>query len=205
MAPQNTLEAFEAALAGGVDMIEFDVYRHRGRMILAHAWWDAIARECCPLDVALARLAQPRFAHLELNVDLKGQGHEERAVAALRRHGLLGRSLVSSQHPRSLDRVRAADPDVRLGISIGGRGARRLRRWRERTWRWEVLEALASGRFQALMAHHRVLDRDFVAQVRAAGAELYAWTVDDLRSLRRLLQLQVDGVTTNDPLLFAQI
>jgi hypothetical protein len=36
VAPGNTLESFEAALAAGVDMIEFDVLRERsGRLVLA--------------------------------------------------------------------------------------------------------------------------------------------------------------------------
>ncbi|MEA2350570.1 MAG: glycerophosphoryl diester phosphodiesterase, partial [Thermoleophilaceae bacterium] len=42
VAPGNTLESFEAALAAGVDMIEFDVLRLRdGRLVLAHDHADA--------------------------------------------------------------------------------------------------------------------------------------------------------------------
>ena len=37
LAPGNTAASFEAALAHGVDMIEFDVLRLRdGRLVLAH-------------------------------------------------------------------------------------------------------------------------------------------------------------------------
>ena len=36
-----------------------------------------------------------------------------------------------------------------------------------------------------------------------AGGELYVWTVDDPRRIRRFEQLGVDGVITNDPRLFA--
>ena len=40
IAPGNTLESFDAALAAGVDMVEFDVLpEHRdgsGRLVLAH-------------------------------------------------------------------------------------------------------------------------------------------------------------------------
>ena len=37
------------------------------------------------------------------------------------------------------------------------------------------------------------------------GLELIAWTVDDLREMKRLAALGVDGICTNDPRLFAEL
>ena len=49
IAPGNTRESFDAALAAGVDMIEFDVLPERregsGRLILAHDYRDASRRD----------------------------------------------------------------------------------------------------------------------------------------------------------------
>ena len=53
------------------------------------------------------------------------------------------------------------------------------------------------------MAHHRLVDRDLVERVKDAGAELYAWTVDESTLIDRLTGLEVTGITTNDPRLFA--
>src|SRR5439155_493462 len=46
IAPGNTRESFDAALAAGVDMIEFDVLRARdsGQLVLAHDHEDAEKR-----------------------------------------------------------------------------------------------------------------------------------------------------------------
>lgn len=44
-----------------------------------------------------------------------------------------------------------------------------------------------------------ILDRAFVAAVRQAKLGLYVWTVDDANVARKLLELQVDGITTNRP------
>jgi glycerophosphoryl diester phosphodiesterase len=41
-----------------------------------------------------------------------------------------------------------------------------------------------------------------VRAVREAGGELYAWTVDDAETIRRLERLGVSAVITNDPRLF---
>ena len=53
------------------------------------------------------------------------------------------------------------------------------------------------------MAHHRLVDRELVERVRDAGAELYVWTVDESSLIDRLTGLEVTGITTNDPRLFA--
>jgi glycerophosphoryl diester phosphodiesterase len=52
------------------------------------------------------------------------------------------------------------------------------------------------------MAHWRLVTPRLVRRVRAAGGELYVWTVDELPRLRELEQLGVTGVITNDPRLF---
>jgi len=41
-----------------------------------------------------------------------------------------------------------------------------------------------------------------VDQVRDAGGFVYVWTVDDPRRIRKLEEIGVDGVITNDPRLF---
>ena len=59
-------------------------------------------------------------------------------------------------------------------------------------------------RCDALMAHWRLVTPRLVGAVRAAGGELYVWTVDELPRLRALEALGVTGVITNDPRLFAR-
>jgi glycerophosphoryl diester phosphodiesterase len=197
----NTLGSFDAALDLGVDMIEFDVCAVRGRLGIAHSPLGARLFGCLPLEAGLAHLASARFRGVELNVDLKHAGCESGAVEALRRHRLLGRSLISSHSPDVLDRVRELEPEARTGLSVGGPVARRLTGLRD--WRRIVGEALGAGRFQALMAHHRLVDGELVRRVRDAGAELYAWTVDEGPLIDHLTGLEVTGITTNDPRLFA--
>ena len=69
-------------------MIEFDVLPEHldgsGRLLLAHDYEDVSRRTPSTLDEGLAHLAGPRYAGIELDVDLKLPGYEERAIAALR-------------------------------------------------------------------------------------------------------------------------
>ena len=197
----NTLGSFDAALDLGVDMIEFDVCAVRGRAAIAHNPLEGRLLGCLPLDAGLRHLASRRFDGIELNVDLKHAGCEAAALEGLRRYHLLERSLVSSHLPAVVDRLRELEPAARTGLSVGGRLTRRLTGLRD--WRGLVVEALGAGRFNALMAHHRLVDRELVARVRDARAEVYAWTCDEPSLIDRLTGLEVTGITTNDPRLFA--
>src|ERR1019366_6301973 len=144
LVPANTLESFDVARSIGIDMIEFDLRGWRGELVLAHTILDAPRPGNVRLDEALSYLASRRFAEIELNVDLKHVGCEAAVLDALRRHGLLARTLISCQLPAVVDRVRALDSHARTGISIGGRLARLSRRWTG--WRAQVLAGLAGAR-----------------------------------------------------------
>jgi glycerophosphoryl diester phosphodiesterase len=200
LAPANTLASFDAALDVGVDMIEFDVRAHHGELVLAHTIFHARRSENVRFDEALAHLAGPRFAALELNVDVKHTGIEAELLDALRGRGLLGRTLISSQVETVLQRLRALEPDARLGISVGGRVARMSRRLGD--WRSHVLAGLAERRWDALMVQHRLIDRWLVEEVAQRSGTLCAWTVNERASIERLLGLGVNGITTADPRLF---
>lgn len=201
LAVGNTAASFEAALEAGVDVIEFDVLRHRGRLLLAHSAIDARRRRCLTLAEGLACLTGPRYADVLFNVDLKRPGYEVPTVGMVRAAGVLDRCLFSSQFARSLDRVKRVEPTARVGISVGGWLSRRRHRWNRRVVP-RIETAIAAGRFDCLMAHHRLVDSDLVARMTASGGEVYAWTVDSGPAIERLLGLGVSGITTNDPRLF---
>jgi glycerophosphoryl diester phosphodiesterase len=200
LAPANTLASFDAAREVGVDMVEFDVRAWDGELVLAHTILHARRGGNVRLGHALAHLASRRFKDVGLNVDVKHVGCEAALLERLRRASLLERTLISSQVPDVLDRVRALEPRARVGISIGGRLARLSRRWRD--WRTGALAGLHTGRWDALMAQHRLVDCTLVGDVEERGGRVYAWTVNERSAIASLRQLGVHGITTADPRLF---
>ncbi len=218
--PGNTLASFDAALAHDVDMIELDVLSERtdgsGRLLVAHDYEDMRSRTPLSFDDALDHLAGAAFAGLEFDVDVKIPGYELRVVQALRDRGLIERTLVSGMFTDSLDEIRAAEPGLRLGWSVP-----RVRRdyttdmltaipalailtgYRMLLPR-RVRDALRAGRFDAIMAHWRVVTPALIRAVADGGGQLYVWTVDDARMIARLTKMGVDGIITNDPRLFSR-
>ena len=47
--------------------------------------------------------------------------------------------------------------------------------------------------------HHSLVDRAFVGAAREAGLPVSVWTVDDAPRMRALMDLGVQGLTTNRP------
>jgi glycerophosphoryl diester phosphodiesterase len=216
VAPGNTIAAFDAALELGCDMIEFDVIAdpQTGRLVLAHDH-EVIRRSgAITLEEGLDHLAGEPFTGLELDVDLKRAGYERKVIAALRERGLEARTLVSTMEVASLPIVRAASREVRLGWSV----PRIKRNWLAHPatrplalatvalWRRTVPRAIATamraGEIDAVMSHFSLVTPYFVETVRAAGGELYVWTVDDAAQIRRFEAMGVTGVISNDPRLF---
>ncbi|HEX4108088.1 MAG TPA: glycerophosphodiester phosphodiesterase [Solirubrobacteraceae bacterium] len=215
IAPGNTAASFDAALAIGVDMIEFDVLSAErdgsGELYLAHDYEMLHAGEALTLRQGLSHLASAPFAQVGFDVDLKLPGYERRVLAALRDHGLLERSLLSTMFRESLRALRAAEPAARIGWSVPrvkrdyttnlltGVPALAVASGYRRILPRLVAQALRARECDAIMAHWRLVTPALLAAVRGAGGELYVWTVDDGRRVAQLQALGVDGIISNDP------
>jgi glycerophosphoryl diester phosphodiesterase len=220
IAPGNTRESFDAALREGVDMVEFDVLPERpdgsGRLVLAHDFEDAARRSPLTLEEGLEHFAQDAWAGVELDLDLKMPGYEQRVVEALRRYGLTARTLVSTMEPASLRVVRELEPAVRLGWSvpkvrrdymahaITRATALGVAQYVKRILPARAAREIREGRIEALMSHWALVTPRLADAITAAGGELYVWTVDDPRRIAELERIGVTGVITNDPRLFRQ-
>ena len=215
VAPGNTIDSFEAALACGVDMIEFDVLPlPGGELVLAHDPRDAAERTPLTLAEGLDHFAGAAYADVELDVDLKLPGYEREVIEGLRERGLIERALISSTYRDSLALVRQLDPGVRRGWSVPrvrrdytkslvwAAPAYGLVRWWRAGLPAKAARAIRGGACEAVMAHRLLVSRLLVRRVHEAGGQLYVWTVDDPREIARLEELGVDAVITNDPRLF---
>jgi glycerophosphoryl diester phosphodiesterase len=160
IAPGNTLESFAAAVAAGVDLIEFDALRPRGDfaqasdwrhapagpadgsgpLLVAHDWGDAARREPITLADALDAFTQPPLDSVEFDLDLKVAGREDEIALALRDRGLLARAMVSTQEVGSLRVLHELEPALRRGWTF----PRITRPWDRKRWaRPALVTALA--------------------------------------------------------------
>jgi glycerophosphoryl diester phosphodiesterase len=224
--PGNTLESFRAAVAAGVDTIELDVVwladaelppEERHPLIVAHDWDDAASRTPLKLTEALDAFLEPPLDGVEIDLDVKLPGREEELVEALRERGLIERAMISTMEMHTLKRVLELEPGLRRGWTF----PKTSRDWTSRPWARPLLPlALAGMRTKlpglaaeklpqfgvfAMWVYHPLINAKLVRICQLANVELIAWTVDDESRLRKLRDLGVDGLVSNDPRLFARL
>ncbi|MGH2983642.1 MAG: glycerophosphodiester phosphodiesterase [Solirubrobacterales bacterium] len=214
--PGNTIDSFIAAVDQGVDMIELDVLRVReGRLVIAHDHQDALARRPLDLTDALDAFQDEPLDQVEIDFDLKLPGREAELAGALAGHGMVERTMVSTMEIESLVKLRKLEPDLRLGWTY----PKTRRDWTSYGWaRVGVAAALAAirRRFPAILAskvpelgvdavwaYHQVITPKLVEAANQQDIELIAWTVDNPARIRKLAEMGVHGICSNDPRLFA--
>jgi glycerophosphoryl diester phosphodiesterase len=226
IAPGNTVESFAAAVAAGVDTIEFDVLwlpdshlpiEQRAPLVVAHDWADAARRTTLTLTEALDAFLEPPLDKVEIDLDIKLPGREEEIVDALRERGLMERAMVSTMELYSLGRILELAPELRRGWTY----PKVTKDWTSKRWaKPALLAALVGMRYRlpglaaekltkldvsAMWVYHPLVSPRLARICKLAGVELIAWTVDDEQRMRDLVAAGVSGLCSNDPRLFARI
>lgn len=209
-------------------MIEFDVLwtrdghprlptSERSPLVTAHDWHDAARRRPLTLAETLDAFTRPPLDAVEIDLDIKLAGREDEIVAALRDHGLLERAMVSTMELTTLTRIGALEPGLRRGWTY----PKVTRDWTSKRWaRAPMAAALVAMRrrlpaiaarelpalgVESMWAYDALVSARLVRVTREAGVRLIAWTVDEEARMRRLLELGVDGLCSNDPRLFDRL
>jgi glycerophosphoryl diester phosphodiesterase len=189
----------------------------RAPLVVAHDWHDAERRRPLALTEALDAFLEPPLDRVEIDLDIKLPGREQEIVDALQERDLVGRAMVSTMELYSLGRILQLQPALRRGWTY----PKVTKDWVSKRWaRAPMLAALTAMRHrlpglaaeklppmgvEAMWVYHPLISARLARIAKLARVELIAWTVDDLPRMRRLADLGVDGICSNDPRLFAQL
>jgi glycerophosphoryl diester phosphodiesterase len=223
--PENTLAAFRAALDAGVDRIELDVLLSKDRkMVVIHdaalerttngkgpvgefrlaelkdldagSWFDSqFAGEGIPTLEEVLDLVD---GQVPLNIEIKRAAYEpkapfdaiEKQLVDLVRGKKMTRSvLVSSFEWRVLQNISELDGAPAIAL---------LSRYPDEDNHLEVCRNL-----RAFSWHPSYVEvkRAHVAEMHEAGIMVFPYNADTREDVQRMLDLEVDGVITSDPLL----
>ena len=204
VAPENTLEALQAAVDAGADIVEFDIGPD---LRLSHSAREAPAAQVS-LDDALEFL---REHALGVHLDAKLPGYEQAVVDAARRHDLVGRAVISTAFARSARAFARAAPELprAIGYPRDTYGISRFR-WPAGLTRAGAVALrqampvripilLRAARADTLSLHHALCSRAAVRVAHALGAPVLAWTANDPATVLRLASIGVDAIVSDDP------
>jgi glycerophosphoryl diester phosphodiesterase len=170
-----------------------DLEAEEARSVDAGRWFgEAFAEEPLPeLAPALEALGDLR-AIVELKDDRFPEGAAARTTEALRDRASRKLATAVSFHPGILSELRGRLPFLRTGLLVDDPGEDPVDR----------LEACGAS---VLLARHGSVDDDLVSYCARAGYPVFAWTVDDLDEMERVLDCGALGVVSNRPELFADL
>jgi glycerophosphoryl diester phosphodiesterase len=201
-APPNTLDAFEAAIRLGADMIEFDVRRTMDdELVVFHdediggsLLVNLRAGEVIEADVPAGRRV-PRVVELldavrgrvRLDVELKEGGYEDRVLDLLFDRGFgVSDFIVTSFDATAIERVKRARPDVRAGLLVCEVTPQR------------ALEMFLESQADFLGPDCAITGDWLLREAGVARVGLLPWTVNEPEDIRRLLSAPaVFGVITD--------
>jgi len=187
---ENTLPAFDLAIAEGCDGFEFDVRLSAdGQAFICH---DAkprrleIARcsvqslELPLLAAVLARYRKKAF----LDIELKVPGLEALTIDLIQKYPPARGFVVSSFLPDVLQTIHNKTSKLPLGLICETRA--QLRRWVE----------LA---VEYVIPHYSLLAPKRVAEIKATGGKILVWTVNSPAHMLRFAEWGVDGIISDHP------
>ncbi|WP_155057737.1 glycerophosphodiester phosphodiesterase [Streptomyces blattellae] len=199
---ENTLGSLRSALRQGADAVEIDVRLTRdGVPVLLH---DATLKRLWEHDRPLESLSAAEVRGLtdggvptlaealsagdghRIMLDLPGEPSAKavrRVVGVVRESGAADRVYYCAGAAAMLA-VRAADPAAEIALT-----------WTTLAPARPVL--LDAVRPRWLNYRFPLVDRDLAARLHADGYLVSVWTPDTRRSMRRLLDIGVDSITTN--------
>lgn len=219
---ENTLEAFTAAHRAGLAWMETDVHASAdGVLFAAHdADLDRIAaRPHCIRDLNAAELDSielsaggrlPRLTALveslpdvSWNIDVKAAHSIAPMVRVVRSLQVEDRIRLASFSSSTLRRLREALPEVRTSTGVSETALFALGGLPGVPDSGPCPLPAGLDALQVPMSFKGVpvVTRKFVARAHRAGLQVHVWTVNDLASMRRLLDIEVDGIVTDDVLL----
>ena len=214
-APENTLAAFEKAVALGADWIELDVYAAGRELVVIHdnrlerttngsgyvtrrsltylRRLDAGNGEKIPF---LREVLDAAARRIKINIELKGPDTAE-PVCRLIRHYVRDRGwryddfLLSSFTHGQIRRAKALCPSVRIAPNLNG--------GRLRYGGWDGPTAPYSVHLDKKYATRTLIDK-----IHDRGCPAFVFTVNDQAEIKKLAAMGADGIFTNYPELITE-
>ena len=225
--PENTMAAFRRAVEIGAGGIELDVHLLPDGTLAVHhddvlgrcesnrtgSIYSYTAETLAEADAGSKfspEYAGERIPHfsevlellaptgLFLNVEIKANTGfltdvARETVRQLKEYGMEKRCILSSFNHFLLQEVRAEFPDMPTGVLYS------------QTLGFDMAEYASQNGFQALHADYHLVDAALVEKAHRLGLEVNVWTVDDPNDIKRMLDLKVDNLISNNPALALSI
>ena len=219
-APENTISALQYTIDCGADYAEIDVQETKDKeLILLHDdsfkrtagvkknVWDMTLKEVEKLDAGASFHKKfrgekiPEFTEvlkfckgrLDLNIEIKYNGKNKgivnKVVRAIKENHFEEHCVVTSMNYQFLKQIKKIAPEIRTGYIM--------------TMTYGNIEGMKAADFFSVK--HTYVNERFVTQAHALGKEVHVWTVNYKGDAKRMLDIGVDNIITDDPIMVRKV
>lgn len=219
-APENTISALQYTIDSGADYAEIDVQETKdGELILLHDdslkrtagvkknVWDMTLKQIEKLDAGASFHKKfrgekiPEFTEvlkfckgrLDLNIEIKYNGKNKgivnKVVRAIKENHFEDHCVVTSMNYQFLKQIKKIAPEIRTGYIM--------------TMTYGGVQGMEAADFFSVK--HTYVDEKFVTQAHALGKEVHVWTVNYKGDAKRMLDMGVDNIITDDPIMVRKV
>ena len=219
-APENTISALQYTIDSGADYAEIDVQETKdGELILLHDdslkrtagvkknVWDMTLKQVEKLDAGASFHKKfrgekiPEFTEvlkfckgrLDLNIEIKYNGKNKgivnKVVRAIKENHFEDHCIVTSMNYQFLKQIKKTAPEIRTGYIM--------------TMTYGGVQGMEAADFFSVK--HTYVDEKFVTQAHALGKEVHVWTVNYKGDAKRMLDMGVDNIITDDPIMVRKV
>jgi len=208
---ENSMSAFKKAIELKADVIETDVRKTKDDvLILSHddslqnlTNSNKIISESTFKELEFVKLNNGELiptvedllsihnGEIIFNLEIKVENAEELLVELVKKYDLLNHVVFSSFSLEVLMNIKEIEPRAQLQfVSIFPHIV-----FPER----DQLKKLAELGIHALNPLYSLITEDLIKQARDVGLELYPWTINDMDTILKMIELGIDGIMTDYP------
>ena len=211
IAPENTLKAFKKAIELKADYVEFDIHKTKeGEIVIIHdsdtfnttgvkgLIKDMTLDQIKNLDAGegekiptLQELISIAGKKIKLQPEIIAPGITNDLINILREENLINTTIVSSFEIAELLKVKEIEPGLKIGYLIP-RALTKIRMINR------YVQKAIDNEFYAIHPYYPVVDKEFVDLAHKNGLKVNVFTVNEEDMMRKLINLSVDGIFTDN-------
>lgn len=203
--PENTLRAVKAAINLKADMVEVDVRQTKdGQIVVIHdetvdrttdgsgyvknLTFDAIRRLDAGLGEKIPTLKEVMDVvkgKVKLVIELKDCGIESKIVNTINKAGMIENVIVSSFIHQTLKKIKRFNPKIQTGVIF-------------KCAPINSSQLALNCNSSILFPNYRYVTVEMIEDAHRNGFPLYVWAVNALEQAKRYIEMDVDGIVTNN-------
>ncbi len=204
--PENTLRSFKKAIRIGVDMVEMDIRKTKdGKIVVMHdeklnrttngkgfvrahtfdqvRSLDAGKGEKVPTLEEVISLTEGKCG---IVIELKEPDTEKEVINLIKEKKIGSKVIIVSFYPNILQTVKSLYPQLKLGII-----ARDVPK--------EYVSIVKSLGVDYALIRKDNIKKEYVDNLHKIGLKVGAWTVDNKKYAKKLIEMGVDAIASNKP------